>query len=70
MGCRQGTASNTAGDVGAGDPIELLHRPNHGVTIGTVERAYHGDHQLRQSLVHQPELSTAWRNWAARALAR
>jgi MOSC domain-containing protein YiiM len=58
------------GDVGAGDPIELLHRPDHGVTIGTVERAYHGDHELRHLLVDLPELSTAWRDWAARALAR
>jgi MOSC domain-containing protein YiiM len=68
---RPGTylAIDGEGDVGAGDPIELLHRPDHGVTIGTVERAYHGDHELRQSLVDLPELSTAWRDWAARALA-
>jgi MOSC domain-containing protein YiiM len=58
------------GDVGAGDAIELLDRPEHDVTIGIVERAYHGDRELRHRLVELPELSDAWREWAARALAR
>jgi MOSC domain-containing protein YiiM len=58
------------GDVGAGDTIELLDRPEHGVTIGMVERAYHGDAELRHRLVDLPELSTGWRDWAARAVAR
>jgi len=58
------------GEVGAGDPIDLLDRPDHDVTIGTVERAYHGHRELRQRLVDLPELSEAWRNWAARALSR
>jgi MOSC domain-containing protein YiiM len=58
------------GDVGAGDAIELLERPEHDVTIGVVERAYHGDHELRHRLVDLPELSAAWRDWAARAVAR
>ena len=30
------------GDVAAGDPIQLVDRPRHQVTIGDVERAYHG----------------------------
>jgi MOSC domain-containing protein YiiM len=58
------------GDVGAGDAIELLDRPEHDVTIGIVERAYHGDRELRHRLVDLPELSPVWREWAARALAR
>ena len=32
-------AIEAAGDVGAGDPIEIVHRPDHDVTIGMVERA-------------------------------
>jgi MOSC domain-containing protein YiiM len=69
---RPGTylAIEAAGDVGAGDPIELLHRPVHGVTIGIVERAYHGHAELRQRLVELDDLSDSWRHWAARALAR
>jgi MOSC domain-containing protein YiiM len=49
---RPGTylAIDTDGELGAGDPIELLDRPDHQVTL--------------------PDLSEAWRHWAARALAR
>jgi MOSC domain-containing protein YiiM len=58
------------GDIGAGDAIELLDRPDHDVTIGTVERAYHVDRSLRQRLVDLPDLSDSWRRWAAKAMAR
>ena len=69
---RPGTylAIESAGDVGVGDSIELLHQPDHGVTIGSVERAYHGHPELRQRLVELDDLSDSWRHWAARALAR
>jgi MOSC domain-containing protein YiiM len=63
-------AIDAEGDVGAGDPIELLHRPGHRITIGTIERAYHGDRELRSRLVDLPELSQGWREWAARAIRR
>jgi MOSC domain-containing protein YiiM len=63
-------AIESEGEVGAGDPVELLGRPDHDVTIGTVERAYHGHRDLRARLVDLPDLSTSWRNWAARAVAR
>jgi MOSC domain-containing protein YiiM len=58
------------GEVSAGDAIELLDRPAHDVTIGTVERAYHGQRELRPRLVDLPDLSPQWRSWAARAMAR
>jgi MOSC domain-containing protein YiiM len=66
---RPGTylAIESEGEVGAGDPIELLSRPDHDVTIGTVERAYHGRRDLRARLVDLPDLSVSWRDWAARA---
>ena len=69
---RPGTylAIDTVGELGAGDPIELLHRPDHRVTIGMVERAYHGHPELSERLVNLPDLSEAWRHWAAKALAR
>jgi MOSC domain-containing protein YiiM len=69
---RPGTylAIEREGDVGAGDSIELLDRPDHEVTIGTVERAYHVDPSLRHRLVDLPDLSDAWRRWAAKAVAR
>ena len=72
VAARPGTylAIETAGDVGAGDPIELLHRPDHHVTIGMVERAYHGQDELRGRLVDLADLSESWRHWAARASRR
>jgi MOSC domain-containing protein YiiM len=69
---RPGTylAIDTVGQLGAGDPIERLHRPDHQVTVGTVERAYHGHAELLERLVNLPDLSEAWRRWASKALAR
>lgn len=69
---RPGTylAIDSVGELGAGDPIELLHRPDHQVTIGMVERAYHGHPELRARLLNIADLSEAWRHWATKALAR
>jgi MOSC domain-containing protein YiiM len=63
-------AIEAPGDIGAGDAIELVERPDHGITIRTVERAYHGDSTHIASLVDLPELSEGWRTWARHALAR
>jgi len=59
-------AIERAGDVGAGDPVELLDRPRHQVTIGDVERAYHGHPELLPLLVDLEDLSEGWRDWARR----
>jgi MOSC domain-containing protein YiiM len=52
------------GDVGAGDAIELVERPGHGVTIGLFAEAYLGDHSLAARLLEAPQVSEAWRDWA------
>jgi len=67
---RPGTylAIERAGDVGAGDPIHLLSRPRHDVTIGDVERAYHGHPELLPLLVNLDDLDEGWRDWARRHL--
>jgi MOSC domain-containing protein YiiM len=44
------------GDVGAGDPIEVVHRPAHGVTLGETFRALTGDRSLARRLLEAPEL--------------
>jgi MOSC domain-containing protein YiiM len=44
------------GDVGAGDAIEVVHRPAHGVTIGETFRALTGDHSLAPRLLEASEL--------------
>ena len=69
---RPGTylAIEQPGDVGAGDTIDLLHRPDHGVTVGTVERAYHGQADLLPLLADLNDLSEAWRTWARNNIAR
>jgi MOSC domain-containing protein YiiM len=69
---RPGTylAIEADGDIGAGDTIELVRRPDHGVTIGTVERAYHGHTDLLRLLPDLEDLSESWRQWARRAIAR
>ena len=58
--------------MGAGDTIDLLDRPDHGVTIGAVERAYHGstDDELLSTLADLEDLSDGWRDWARRHLRR
>jgi MOSC domain-containing protein YiiM len=52
------------GDVGAGDAIELVSRPEHGVTIALFAEAYLGDHSLAVRLIEAPQVSDAWKDWA------
>jgi MOSC domain-containing protein YiiM len=51
------------GDVGAGDAVERVSRPAHGVTIGLFAEAYLGDHSLAERLLEAPEVSGEWKNW-------
>jgi MOSC domain-containing protein YiiM len=53
------------GEVGAGDPVERVSQPDHGVTIGLFAEAYLGDHALAARLLEAPQVSDAWRSWAA-----
>lgn len=63
---RPGTylAIEQEGTVGADDQIVVLTRPEHGITVGTVERAYHGDRDLVERLLAVEELPDGWRQWA------
>lgn len=56
------------GEVRAGDPISVVRRPDHGVTIGHVERAYHADRGLVGRLLEAPELPETWVDWARRVI--
>jgi MOSC domain-containing protein YiiM len=47
------------GTVGAGDAIELLHRPDHGVTVELVSRAFLIDPSLQQEAAKAPELAAS-----------
>lgn len=52
------------GDVGAGDAIERLARPDHGLTIALFAEAYLGDHALAARLLEAPQVSERWKDWA------
>ena len=52
------------GEVAAGDGIRVVMQPDHGVTIGLVERAYHLDRSLIPRLLDAPELPEPWHEWA------
>jgi MOSC domain-containing protein YiiM len=52
------------GALAAGDPITVVHRPDHDVTVAVVAEAYHDDRSLAPRLLAAPELTSAWRAWA------
>jgi MOSC domain-containing protein YiiM len=54
------------GEVAAGDPVEVVHRPGHGLTVAEVSRIYHDDHADAARLLQVPELAGTWRAWAER----
>ena len=53
-----------AGEVGAGDPVERVTRPDHGLTIGLFAEAYLRDRSLATRLLKAPQVSEAWKQWA------
>jgi MOSC domain-containing protein YiiM len=54
----------TEGEVAAGDPVEVVHRPGHGLTVAEVSHIYHDDHAAAARLLQVPELAGTWRPWA------
>jgi MOSC domain-containing protein YiiM len=51
------------GEVGAGDEIELLSRPEHGLTIGEFAEAYLGNRNGLEAVLRAEQLSGDWRRW-------
>lgn len=49
------------GDVGAGDAVEIVHRPEHEVTVALMHRALLQDHDLLPRLLDAPTLMPEWR---------
>jgi MOSC domain-containing protein YiiM len=52
------------GEVAAGDPVEVVHRPAHGLTVAEVSHIYHDDHSGAPRLLQAPELAGTWKQWA------
>jgi len=47
------------GTIGAGDAVELLHRPDHGVTVALVSQAFLLDPTLQPVAARAPELAAS-----------
>jgi len=58
------------GDVGAGDPIDLRSRPDHGLSVRDVFRIYTRDRGEAGRLLEVPQMSEAWKRWARETVAR
>ena len=52
------------GDVGAGDEISVVDRPEHDLTIGDVFRIFSRDRDEVERFVAVPGMSDSWRRWA------
>jgi len=51
------------GEIGAGDSVKIIDRPDHGVTISVFNRAYLHDHALASQVLNAPSLGSGWREW-------
>ena len=52
------------GDVGAGDEIRFVERPDHGLTVRDVFRIYTRDRGEARRLLTIPGMSESWQRWA------
>ncbi len=52
------------GDVGAGDEIRVVERPDHDMTVGDVFRIYTRDRDDAARLLSVPQMSSSWKRWA------
>ena len=58
------------GDLGAGDEIRVIHRPDHDLTIRDVFRIYTRDRDEIERLIAIPQMSDSWKKWAATFLQK
>jgi MOSC domain-containing protein YiiM len=55
----------TEGDLGAGDAIEIVDRPDHGITVAEVSDAFLLDRSLLPRVLEAPQLAEALREMVA-----
>ena len=58
------------GDLGAGDAIDVVSRPDHGLSIGDVFRVYVRDRHEAWRILTVPQMSDAWKRWAEKQQAK
>ena len=52
------------GEVGPGDEIRVVERPDHELTVGDVFRIYMRDRDEVARLLSAPQMSSSWQRWA------
>jgi MOSC domain-containing protein YiiM len=52
------------GDLGAGDEIRVIEKPEHDITVRDVFRIYTRDRDEAERLLAVPRMSESWRRWA------
>ncbi|HET8672318.1 MAG TPA: MOSC domain-containing protein [Thermoleophilaceae bacterium] len=57
------------GEFAAGDEIEIVERPDHGITVVLMAHAYQHDRSQLPRLLDAPALSRRWRDWLEETLA-
>lgn len=58
------------GELGAGDEIRVVERPDHDLTIRDVFRIYTRDRDEVERLLAVPRMSESWRGWADHLLQK
>jgi MOSC domain-containing protein YiiM len=58
------------GDVGSGDAIEIVSKPDHDLSVRDVFRIYTRDRDESGCLIAVPQMSVAWKRWAQEMLQR
>ena len=58
------------GEIGAGDEIRIVERPDADLTVRDVFRIYTRDRREAGRLVSHPAMSQAWKRWASEFLAK
>ncbi len=58
------------GELGAGDAVEIVARPDHDVTLALFVEAYEHDRSLLPRLLEADALTDAWRDWIEEAAPR
>ncbi len=52
------------GEIGAGDQVTVLERPDHDVSVALIGAVYYGDASRPEALLDAPQIPDGWRRWA------
>lgn len=52
------------GELAAGNPVDVVYRPDHGLTVADVSHIYFRDRAQAGRLLQAPQLAASWHDWA------